>query len=112
MKNTSTTIMTPVKSEYGSYFPSAFTLETPRVLLRLLAPEDFRYLSPLAKDKELWKYFNKDLSTDEALQQWMDDLLRERAQETRMPFTVIDKDGYSICGSTSYLNISFYDKRL
>ena len=29
-----------------------------------------------------------------------------------MPFTIIDKDTKSICGSTSYGNISFYDKRL
>jgi RimJ/RimL family protein N-acetyltransferase len=112
MKNTSTTIMTPVKSEYGSYFPSTFTLETPRVLLRLLAPEDFKQLSALAKDKSIWNWFVQDLSDEAAMQQWMDDLLKERLQEKRMPFVVIDKDGYSICGSTSYLNISFFDRRL
>jgi RimJ/RimL family protein N-acetyltransferase len=29
-----------------------------------------------------------------------------------MPFTVIDKDTKEICGSTSYLNFSWYDSRL
>jgi N-acetyltransferase len=104
--------MTPGKSEYGSYFPSTFTLETPRVLLRLLAPEDFKQLSALAKDKSIWNWFVQDLSDDAAMKQWIDDLLAERTQQKRMPFTVIDKDGYTICGSTSYLNISFFDRRL
>jgi N-acetyltransferase len=112
MKNTSSTMTTPVKSEYGSYFPSTFTLETPRVLLRLLAPEDFKQLSALAKDKSIWNWFTKDLSDEQNLKEWIDEALRDRTIEKRMPFTVIDKDGYSICGSTSYGNISFYDKRL
>jgi N-acetyltransferase len=104
--------MTPGKSEYGSYFPSTFTLETPRVLMRLLAPEDFKQLSALAKDKSIWNWFVQDLSDEAAMKHWIDDLLKERAQEKRMPFTVIDKDGYTVCGSTSYLNISFFDRRL
>jgi RimJ/RimL family protein N-acetyltransferase len=112
MKNTSSTIMTAVKSDYGRFFPPTFTLETPRVLLRLLAPEDLKPLSALAKDKSIWQWFVQDLSEEQAMKEWMDGLLLERQQEKRMPFTVIDKDGYTICGSTSYLNISFFDKRL
>jgi N-acetyltransferase len=104
--------MTPGKSEYGSYFPSTFTLETPRVLLRLLAPEDFKQLSALTKDKSIWTWFTKDLSDDHALKEWIAEALHERTMEKRMPFTVIDKDGYNICGSTSYGNISFHDRRL
>lgn len=104
--------MTTVKTEYGSYFPSTFTLETPRVLLRLLAPEDLKPLLALAKDKSTWKYFVQELDEEAAMKQWIDELLLERQQGKRMPFTVIDKDGYTICGSTSYLNISFFDKRL
>ncbi|HYD91053.1 MAG TPA: hypothetical protein VEA37_06130, partial [Flavobacterium sp.] len=73
--------MTSVKSEYGSYFPSTFTLETPRVLLRLLAPEDLKQLSALAKDKSIWKWFVQDLSDEAAMKQWVDDLLKERLQE-------------------------------
>jgi RimJ/RimL family protein N-acetyltransferase len=103
---------TPVKSEYGSYFPSAFTLETPRVLMRLLAPEDLKHLSALGKDKSIWTWWVQELNEEAAMKRWIDDMLQERIQEKRMPFTVIDKDGYTICGSTSFLNISFYDKRV
>lgn len=105
-------MMTAVKTEYGSYFPSTFTLETPRVLLRLLAPEDLKPLLALANDKSIWKWFVQELDEEAAMTQWIDELLLERQQGKRMPFTVIDKDGYTICGCTSYLNISFFDKRL
>jgi RimJ/RimL family protein N-acetyltransferase len=104
--------MTPVKSEYGTYFPSAFTLETPRVLLRLLAPEDLKQLTALGKDKEIWTWWTKELTGEQSMKEWIDESLEERTQEKRMPFAVIDKDGYTIAGSTSYLNISFYDRRL
>ena len=103
---------TPVKSEYGTYFPSAFTLETPRVLLRLLAPEDVKQLAALGKDKQIWTWWTKELTDEQSMKEWIEESLKERTQEKRMPFTVIDKDGYTVAGSTSYLNISFYDKRL
>lgn len=104
--------MTAVKSEYQKFFPDHFTLETPRVLLRLVNPADYGVFLPLTRDKEIWQYFTKDLSDEQALKDWMQKLFEERAQEIRMPFTVIDKHTNDICGTTSFLNISFYDKRL
>jgi N-acetyltransferase len=104
--------MTATKTEYQRFFPDNFTLETNRVLLRLVTPQDYDAFLPLTKDKELWKYFVNDLSNDEGLKNWMEKLFAERQQEVRMPFTVIDKHTNEICGSTSFLNISFYDKRL
>lgn len=101
-----------MKSEYQQFFPDGFTLETPRVLLRLVKPEDYEYFLPLAKDKEIWTYFSRDLSDENELKKWMDKLFKEREQEIRMPFTVIDKDTYEICGSASFTHISFYNKRL
>lgn len=104
--------MTASQSDYQLFFPDAFELETPRVLLRLLKPDDFEALQPLTQSKDTWKYFVQELDDPQALRQWIADLLREREQEKRMPFVVIDKDTGAICGSTSYLNISFFDKRL
>ena len=101
-----------MKTEYQKFFPDNFTLETPRVLLRLMTPQDYDAFLPLTKDTEIWKYFVNDLSTDEGLTNWMQKLFAERQQEVRMPFTVIDKHTNEIVGSTSFLNISFYDKRL
>lgn len=101
-----------MKTDYQRFFPDNFTLETNRVLLRLATPEDYEVFLPLTKDKETWKYFTKDLSDEQELKDWMQQLFREREQESKMPFTVIDKHSNEVCGSTSYLNFSFYDKRL
>src|SRR5215213_6058520 len=99
-------------TDYKKFFPDTFTLETTRVLLRLVTPDDYPVFLPLTKDKETWKYFTKDLSDEQELKDWMQQLFKEREQESRMPFTVIDKHSNEVCGSTSYLNFSFYDKRL
>jgi RimJ/RimL family protein N-acetyltransferase len=104
--------MTIVPSDYQRFFPDSFELETQRILLRLLRPEDFDALLPLAQSKDTWKYFTKELDDPQELRQWMDSLFREREQGIRMPFVIIDKDTREICGTTSFLNISFYDKRL
>jgi RimJ/RimL family protein N-acetyltransferase len=100
-------------NEYNTFFPDTFTLETQKVLLRIMQPEDVAALSPLTKSPDIWKYFTKDLYTDEELQRWVNDALREKAEEKRVPFTVIDKaNNYAVCGSTSYGSISFFDKRI
>ncbi len=54
----------------------------------------------------------QELDDAQALRNWISDLLQERELGKRMPFVIIDKDTREVCGSTSYLNISFFDKRL
>ena len=100
------------QEQYQKFFPDNFTLETPRVLLRLLKAEDFASLQPLTQNKDIWKYFTFDLSNDEELKKWIDEAANGRKSFTRMPFVVIDKDTNQVCGSTSFGNISFYDKRI
>jgi RimJ/RimL family protein N-acetyltransferase len=112
MLQTNESMLTKMKTEYQKFFPDNFSLETPRVLLRLMTPQDYDAFLPLTKDQDIWKYFINDLSTDEGLKSWIEKLLAERQREVRMPFTVIDKHTNEICGSTSFMNISFYDKRL
>lgn len=97
---------------YQKFFPESFSLETPRVILRLINQQDRQQFSQIIKSNDIWKYFTKDLSEDKDLEQWIDEALAERNQGKRMPFTIIDKDTKTICGSTSFGNISFYDKRL
>jgi RimJ/RimL family protein N-acetyltransferase len=104
--------MTAALTEYQRFFPDSFELETPRVLLRLLQPGDFDALYPLAQSRDTWKYFVQELNDAQTLRNWIGDLLQEREQGKRMPFVIIDKDTREVCGCTSYLNISFFDKRL
>ena len=110
--NTTTTELIEPLAEYKRFFPATFSLETPRVILRLISQQDIEHFARITKDKEIWNYFTKDLSDDVALEQWIEEAWAERANGKRMPFTIIDKDTKAICGSTSYGNISFYDKRV
>ena len=97
---------------FKKYFPEKFQLETPRVLLRPMQMEDIEEYNSLSNDPDIWKYFTKLLSDPSEMKQWVEDALKDKAAYTRMPFTVIDKDTKNICGSTSFGNISFYDKRI
>jgi len=99
-------------AKYKKYFPQSFSLETPRVILRPMDEQDWEPFLALAKNHDIWKYFTKDLYEDESLKQWIDEALTERQQGKRAPFTIIDKDTKTICGSTSYGNISFFDNRI
>lgn len=98
--------------QFVKFFPHDFSLETLRVIIQPLKAEDFETFLPLTKSPETWDYFNKDLSSETELKNWIDDALKEKADGRRMPFTIIDRDTKKICGSTSYGNISFYDKRI
>ena len=100
------------QATYKKSFPDRFTLETPRVLMRLIQPDDFNEFSKITKDPVIWKYFTFNLADDDQLKNWINEALQAREAAIRMPFTIIDKDINKVTGSTSYGNISFYDKRL
>ena len=99
-------------NEMDVFFPPGFQLETPRVVLRGMQQEDLEIYKGLAKDPEIWKFFTKNLSDPEEMELWVKEALAEKAQKKKMPFTVFDKDTKLICGSTSYGNFSFFDKRV
>src|ERR1044071_793706 len=98
---------------FRKFFPPDFTMETLRVTINPMTPGDYEAFLPLTtKSPELWKYFTKDLSKPAELKDWVNDAMREKEEGKRMPFTIIDRDTKEICGSSSFGNISFYDKRL
>jgi N-acetyltransferase len=98
---------------FRKFFPADFSIETLRVTINPMKPEDYEaFLQLTSKSPELWKYFTKDLSKKEELTSWVNDAMKEKAEFRRMPFTIIDRDTKEICGSTSFGNISFCDRRL
>lgn len=101
-----------MKTDYQRFFPDSFTLETPRVLLRFITPEDYGNLLPLTKEKAMWAYFRNDLSDENSFKSWIEMLWREKQEEKRAPFILIDKHTNEVCGSASYKSISFPDKRI
>lgn len=101
------------QEQFEKFFPPDFTIETLRVIIRPMKPGDYdTFVSLTTKSPELWKYFTKDLSIDAELKEWVNDAMKEKAEFRRMPFTIIDRDTKDICGSTSFGNLSFYDKRV
>lgn len=101
------------QEQFEKFFPPDFTIETLRVIIRAMKPGDFDTFVPLTtKSPELWKYFTKDLSIQSELKDWVNDAMKGKAEFKRMPFTIIDRDTKEVCGSTSFGNLSFYDKRV
>jgi N-acetyltransferase len=101
-----------MQKEYDKFFTPSLALETTRVKLRLMELSDIDALSAIAAPPEIWKYFTFELNKKEEMQQWVEAALQERAEGKRMPFVIIEKDNHTICGCTSFGNISFYDKRI
>lgn len=87
-------------------------LETEKVLLRPLQHLDIASFLPITKDESLWKYFTFLMNDPAELQRWVEVALKEREEGKRIPFTIIEKATGNICGSTSFGNISYYDKRI
>lgn len=97
---------------FEEFFPAGFSLETNKVLLRPMEEADYDPFLLLAQSDFLWKYFSKELNDPQQLRAWMQEALQDRAAGRRIPFTIVKKEGGAICGSTSFGNIYFYDKRI
>lgn len=97
---------------FSDAFPDTLTLESDRVILRKLAEADLERLRPLTQSRDIWTWFNRDLSIAEELEEWVAASLEDYRHERRFPFCVIEKSTGRLCGSTSFGNISFFDRRL
>ena len=87
-------------------------LETDKVLLRPLQHLDIASFAPITKDESIWKYFTFLLNDAEQLEQWVEIALKEREEGKRIPFAIIERSTGNICGSTSFGNITYFDKRI
>ena len=80
--------------------------------MRPMQEQDIEHFIIITQSDFLWKYFTKELNDKAALKSWMEEALQDSAAGKRVPFTIIKKDTGSVCGSTSFGNISFFDKRI
>ena len=88
------------------------TLQTDKILLRPLISDDYMSFEKLTDDQSMWDYFTSDLSVKEELHDWIDNALNDIKNQTRLAFTIIDKNSGKPIGSTSFGNISSRDKRI
>ncbi len=101
-----------MQAAYQQFFSDGFQLETNRVVLRLMRPDDISALRKLVHAPDLWTWFTRDLSLPGELEAWMEEAFEGRRAGTRMPLVIIDNDTAEIAGCTSYGNISFADSRI
>jgi RimJ/RimL family protein N-acetyltransferase len=92
--------------------PADLKLETGKVLLRPMQHLDIASFFPLTQEISLWDYFTMPLHQMDALEKWVETALLERNEGKRFPFTIIEKETETICGSTSFGSISYFDKRI
>lgn len=89
------------------------TLETATVLLRPMVQNDYEnFLQLTQQDVNMWEFFSANLSDANQLKSWMDTGLKEREEGKRIPFTIVEKISGAVAGSSSFGNISYYDKRV
>ncbi len=94
-------------------FENDIILENNRAFLRPLKIEDIEKLLPIAtSDKDLIKYTPSQIYTKTLLTKYIENALKDRIKKTRYPFVIFDKTQNAYAGSTSFLSISNYDKRL
>ncbi len=92
--------------------PTDLMLETKKAILRPVAVSDYPEFLRLAKqDLDMWQYFSLNLADEKQLQRWFEIAFAHKAENTRRPFTIIDKESGKIGGSSSLGNIAFGDLR-
>ena len=99
-------------TDFNKYFPPDFSLQTSRALLAPMRKEDQVKFSTLTKSTVLWNYFTMELNDEGELEQWIEEAINDQASGKRVPFTIIDKQTGLVCGSTSFGNIVFIDRRI
>jgi RimJ/RimL family protein N-acetyltransferase len=80
--------------------------------LRPLRAEDTPALREIAFEAEIWKYFVFRIDSERALDQFVEDALRDMREGKRAVFAVIDKRNERLAGSMAYGNLAPAEGRL
>ncbi|WP_431134493.1 GNAT family N-acetyltransferase [Psychroserpens mesophilus] len=88
------------------------TLENKRVKLLPLTLDNYHYLLPITQEKDLIYYSPSDISTPEALKNYVEVALEGFNTNTIMPFIVFDKLKQKYAGSTRFGLINWKNKVL
>lgn len=91
-------------------FTENIILEDSKVLLRHVEPADKDGFRNIFFDPPLWDYTVTKTTNEEELDFFITDALYNKKNSIRYTFTIIDKLSGEIAGSSSYGNLSEYDK--
>ena len=87
-------------------------VENDIVKLRPVQMSDIEAIANAANDERIWKHMSVTLLTQEAVENYIENAIKEREKGISYMFAVIEKKTDNIVGCTSFLDISFPHKRL
>ena len=93
-------------------FNSEINLQDSRVLLRKYHPSDVPQLQQIVYDEDTWRLMPTKIENQLEFEAWQQTVENGYITGTRYTFMIVDKASGRIAGSTSFGNISEYDKRL
>ncbi|WP_224483002.1 GNAT family N-acetyltransferase [Robertkochia aurantiaca] len=87
-------------------------LENQIARLEPLTMSNFKYLLPIAGEKEILKYSPSDISTFSKLRAYVTEALEEANQDKALPFIILDKRSGKVAGSTRFGHIDLKQRKL
>lgn len=93
-------------------FSEHIILENAAARLRPLEKEDFKELSGIAYNYDIWRFNVSRCMNDVELINYIYTMLKQKEKNVLYPFVIKDKKLNRIAGSSSFINISNKDKRL
>lgn len=87
-------------------------VENDIVKLRPVQMSDIEAIANAANDERIWEHMSVTLLTQEAVENYIENAIKEREKGISYMFAVIEKKTDNIVGCTSFLDISFLHKRL
>lgn len=88
------------------------TLQNEIVKLEPLSLENYKNLYAIASERDLLKYSPSDISTFQALTNYVEFALMQSEKDLVIPFIIYDKTTQRYAGSTRYMNIDWPNKVL
>ena len=89
-----------------SIFNKEIILQNRIARLKPFSKDDFTGFSKIAFDKKIWECTTPFIANNNDLLQYIGDVLTQKAEGKRYPFTIINTVTGQIAGSTSFLNVS------
>lgn len=87
-------------------------LENSVVQLEPLAIQHIEGIMEAAADKRIWQHLSVELLSKEAVERYVESLIRKREAKTEFPFVIKEKQTDKIVGMTLYMDISLEHRRL
>lgn len=88
------------------------TLAGDHVRLEPLTTDHVPALQAVGDDPRLFRWFGRDLSSPDAMREWVDEALSARDAGTALPFATVDRASGDVVGSTRFLNVAPEHRRV